>query len=108
MMVPASAHHSSAMYDMQNQLALSGTVKDFQFTNPHCWIQLLVGAQPSREEWSIQMGAPVHLIRSGWKPTTLKPGDAVTVILHPMRNGSRGGVFVSMTTSDGKPVGVAQ
>ena len=86
-------------------MTLSGTVKVFQFTNPHCWIQLLVSTGDSTTEWSIELGSPAHLIRAGWKPNTLKPGDKITVIVNPLREGANGGGFVSATGVDGKPIG---
>ena len=103
--VAAFAHHSAAMFDLEKQLTLNGTVKAFQFTNPHCWIQLLVRDGNGTAEWSVEMGSPAHLIRSGWKPNTLKPGDKIIVVVHPLRVGANGGGFVSATGPDGKPIG---
>jgi Family of unknown function (DUF6152) len=103
---PALAHHSFAMFDLDKRGTLTGTVREFQFTNPHCWIQLLVKTGESADEWSIEMGSPAHLIRAGWKPNTLKPGEKVTVVYHPLRDGTRGGSFISASTADGKPIGV--
>jgi hypothetical protein len=102
---PALAHHSASIFDHQKQLTLSGTVKVFQFTNPHCWIQLLVSAGDGTAEWSIEMGSPAHLIRSGWKRNTLKPGDKITVLVNPLREGANGGGFVSAIGVDGNPIG---
>jgi len=80
---PLAAHHSSAMYDQTKSITLKGEVKEFQWTNPHCWIQLvLFGA--NEEEWSVQMGPPSNLYRDGWRPGTLKPGDSILVVVHPM------------------------
>jgi hypothetical protein len=93
------------MFDLKKSITLSGTVKEFQWTNPHCWIQLWVPTEEHQVEWSIEMGAPIDLFRNGWKPRTLKPGDKVTVIIHPMRDGSNGGLFVSATASNGAPLG---
>jgi Family of unknown function (DUF6152) len=101
---PVLAHHSFAMFDLDKQGTLSGTVREFQFTNPHCWIQLLVKTGESADEWSIEMGSPAHLIRAGWKPNTLKPGEKITVVYHPLRDGTRGGSFISASTADGKPI----
>jgi hypothetical protein len=104
---PGFAHHSAAIFDQGRQVTLSGTVKAFEFTNPHCWIQLLVSEGGSTVEWSIEMSSPGHLIRSGWKRNSLKPGDRITVVIHPLREGANGGGFVSATRVDGKPVGTA-
>ena len=101
----ADAHHSAAMFDEQKSVTLEGTVKSFQWTNPHCWIQLLVSGQPEPIEWSVEMGAPSQLFNRGWRPKTLAVGEKIIVIIHPMRDGSSGGVFVSATDGDGHPLG---
>ena len=104
----AAAHHSAAMFDAGKQITLTGTVKEFQWTSPHCWIQVLVPnpARPNAAplEWGIEMDNPVGLSRHGWKPGSLKAGDKIVVVAHPLRDGSRGGQVVSVT-KDGKPVG---
>jgi Family of unknown function (DUF6152) len=108
--LPIAAHHSGAMFDDKASVTLSGTVKEFQWTNPHCWIQVLVpDARGGGEsaEWSVEMGAPFELFRSGLRPRTLKAGDRITVVVHPMRDGTRAGLFVSATGPEGKPLGAA-
>jgi hypothetical protein len=102
---PAAAHHSGAMFDDKKSITLSGTVKEFQWTNPHCWIQVLVPAGEAAAEWSVEMGAPFELFRTGLRPRTLKPGDRITVVVHPMRDGTTAGLFVSAIGPDGKPFG---
>ena len=106
--VTPAAHHSAAMFDASKQITLTGTVKEFQWTSPHCWIQLLVSnpARPTAKpvEWGIEMDNPVGLSRHGWKPGSLKAGDKIVVVAHPLRDGSPGGQVVSVT-KDGKPVG---
>jgi Family of unknown function (DUF6152) len=102
---PAFAHHSAAMFDLKRAVTLTGTVKEFQFTNPHCFIQLVVNDEQGVSEWSIEMGAPAHLLRSGWKPRTLKPGDKITVIVNPLSDGGKGGNYASGTGPDGKSIG---
>jgi len=102
----AQAHHSQAMFDNGRLLTLNGTVKEFQFTNPHCYIQLLVAdADGSTDEWSVELGAPAHLLRGGWKVKTLRPGDRITVVINPLRDGVKGGHYLSGTWADGKPLG---
>jgi hypothetical protein len=104
--VKALAHHSAAMFDEQHSKALNGTVKVYQWTNPHSWIQLLVRQEGSSAvEWSVQLGSPSQLFRIGWRPDTIKPGDKISVVIHPMRDGTRGGLFVSGIGLDGKPLG---
>lgn len=55
--IPCAAHHSFAMFDMKRTVTLHGTVKQFQWSNPHCYIQLLVPAQGTSAEWSIEMSS---------------------------------------------------
>jgi hypothetical protein len=101
----ASAHHSYTMFDPSKELVLQGTVRELQWTNPHCFIQLLVPRDGGATEWSIEMASPLHLVRRGWRPGLLKAGDQVTIVIHPMRDNSAGGDFVRGTGSDGKPLG---
>jgi hypothetical protein len=104
---PCVAHHSSAMFDVKGSLNLDGTVKGFQWTNPHCWIQVLVPASGAATEWSVEMGAPSQLYRNGWRPGTLKAGDHVTLVIHPLKDGTKGGQFVSGTGPSGAAFGSA-
>jgi Family of unknown function (DUF6152) len=104
--LPLSAHHSFASFDMQKNATIAGTVKEFQWVNPHCWIQIMVPDSSSGAvEWSVEMSAPSSLLRRGWKPRTLKPGDSITVVLHPLSDGRRGGSFVSAKLADGTVLG---
>jgi hypothetical protein len=103
---PAYAHHSYAMFDSTKTVALSGTVKEFQFTNPHSWIQVMApGPKGDLVEWSVQMGAPFELIRAGMGPETLKPGDKITIQIHPAKDGVTAGSFLSATDGNGRPIG---
>jgi hypothetical protein len=102
----ALAHHSFAMFDQSKTVTVQGTVKDFRWTNPHVFIQLLIKASDGTDvEWSIEMTSPEHLARVGWKPVTLKPGDKVTLEIHAMRDGSAGGQYVSGSGPDGPLAG---
>lgn len=103
----AIAHHSAAMFDLQKQLTVSGTVRMFQFTNPHCFIQLLVPNGTDVAEWSIEMASPAHLIRSGWNRNTVKVGDKLNIVISPARAGGNDGLFLSATRDDGTPLGNA-
>ncbi len=100
---PALAHHSGAMFDRTKEVTITGTVKDFQWQNPHSSFQVLA-AKPdgSQEEWSIEMNGPNNLVRQGWKRTTIKPGDKVSVILNPLRDGKPGGWYVGITLPGGQ------
>lgn len=100
------AHHSFAMFDPARSVTLQGEVKEFRWTNPHVFIQLTAQTQGgAAEEWSIEMTSPEHLARAGWKPGTVKRGDKITLVIHPLRTGEHGGQFVSGTAADGVPLG---
>jgi hypothetical protein len=99
----AWAHHSGAGVDRSKTVTITGVVKDFRWTNPHSWIDLEVtDAKGAPTVWSIEMNPPTYLVRSGWKASTLKPGDKASVTLNPIRTGEPGGIFVSVMLADGR------
>ena len=101
---PLAAHHSAVMFDDTKVVELSGTVKALQWTNPHVWLQVMVGDQAT--EWSLEGGSPNSLSRQGWRSTTFKPGDVVTVRLRPMKDGTAAGQFIGAKfDADGHTVG---
>jgi len=105
----AGAHHSFASFDSTQVVTLKGTVKDFQWTNPHCWLQLVVmGEDGTPQEWSLEGLSPNVLGRMGWKRNSVVPGDVVTVYSNPLRSGGRGGNMVKVVRSDGTVIGAAQ
>src|SRR5260370_2190232 len=104
--IPAIAHHSFAMFDAEKTKTLEGTVKEFQWTNPHSWILMTVNnAQGHAEQWAIEMGGPAGLARQGWIPKTLTPGMKVKTIIHPLRDGNNGGQFMAITLPNGTRLG---
>jgi len=89
----AQAHHSFAMYDQTKVVTLNGTVKDFQWSNPHALVWLLVPS-PTGDAvlWSIELPTgPGNLARVGWSKHSLNPGDKVAVDINPLRDGRNGG-----------------
>ena len=97
--VPAAAHHSFAMFDQTKIMTLEGTVTEFQWTNPHAFIEL--DAAGGRH-WSIELNSPNNLKRQGWSRDALKPGDKIKLRMSPLRNGKPGGLFLDLTRADGK------
>ncbi|HWG77708.1 MAG TPA: DUF6152 family protein [Steroidobacteraceae bacterium] len=99
----AWGHHSFAMFDMQKEQSLTGTIKQFQWTNPHTWVWIDVpaGNGAPAKEWGIEGMSPNFLGRRGWTVHTLNPGDRVTIVIHPVKNGRMGGSFVRVTLADG-------
>jgi hypothetical protein len=102
---PLLAHHSAAMFDNTKTVELTGTVKEFQWTNPHIWIQVERQNGAAKEEWSVEGGSPNSLSRNGWRKSTFTPGTAVTIRVNPMRDGSHAGNFVGAKFADGKTLG---
>lgn len=103
--LPVLAHHSIAMFDWTKPTTLAGTVKQFQWINPHCFVQMLVAGGQGTTEWSVEMGSPSALYRAGWRPGTLKRGDRLTVVVAPTREGTAGGLMMSAVTQDGRRFG---
>ena len=102
---PAAAHHSFALFDSQKTQTVEGTVKDYQWTNPHIWIQLMVNNTAGHEvEWSIEGPSPNGLVRQGWTAHSLKPGDQAVIQIHPLKSGAAGGSLLSATVN-GKAIG---
>ena len=100
------AHHSAAMFDDTKVVELTGTVKELQWANPHIWLQVIVDEKGKKTEWSLEGGSPNSLSRQGWRATTFKPGDVVSVRFNPMKDGSPGGNFVGAKfASDGRTIG---
>jgi uncharacterized protein DUF6152 len=103
---PGHAHHSGAMFDATREQTIVGAVTEFNWTNPHSSFKVDVKAADGKDvTWAIEMNSPQNLLRQGWKRTTLKPGDVVTVVIHPLRDGSPGGQYLSVKLPDGKVLG---
>lgn len=102
--LPASAHHSAAMFDRETSVTLQGQLIKYDFTAPHAWISLMAtgadGKTPDR--WDIECTSAAAMRRIGITPDNLKPGDKITVITHPMRDGRKGGSLVSITLANGQ------
>lgn len=92
-----NAHHSFAMYDSDKVVTLEGTIKEFQWTNPHAILKVTSGADG--QVWTLELTAPGQLTRNGWTHSTLKAGDAIKVQLHPFRDGRLGGSYMTATVN---------
>src|SRR6476661_976114 len=99
---PLAAHHSFAMFDSVNKTSITGTVTRFEWTNPHVFIELDVpGSSGELKHWSVELGSPSILQRSGWKYSDVKPGQKITAIVNPLRDGRPGGMLYRLTLADG-------
>jgi hypothetical protein len=100
--LPVQAHHSVAMFDRDKTITLNGAVKEFQFTNPHAWLQIVVtDPDGSTEGWEFECPGPSALLQRGIKAKTINPGDKVTVVANPMKDGRKAGLMISVTAADG-------
>jgi len=100
---PAPAHHSFTMFDMTKRITLVGTLTSFEWTNPHAYIEIDVpGDDGQMKHWSIELGSPSILMSSGWKFSSLKKGDKVTLIINPLKSGLAGGFLYTATLPDGR------
>jgi Family of unknown function (DUF6152) len=97
----ASAHHSFAMFDPQHPVQLEGTVKSWEFTNPHSWLILVVMKSDTPVEYNIEGASVNTLIRQGFGPHTFAPGEKLTVTISPLKSGENGGAFVKAVKADG-------
>jgi hypothetical protein len=106
---PAYVHHSGAMFDITKAVKIMGTVAEFNWTNPHANFKVVVvGTDGTTQDWAVEMNSPNNLVREGWKRSTLKPGDKVTVTVRPLRDGTPGGQYVSIVLADGQSLGGEQ
>jgi hypothetical protein len=103
----ALAHHSFAMFDQTREVTVAGTVTEWQWTNPHSWLELDVPSKDGKSvaHWSLESGSPHTLTRLGWKSKMVKPGDKVVATINPMKDGSNGGALQSIVLADGRKIG---
>ena len=98
----ASAHHSAAMFDHAKITTLTGTVKEFKWMNPHGWLQVMAqGPSGAATEWSVECSSINIRARKGWSSKSFKPGDKITLTMHPMKDGSAAGFILKVDTADG-------
>jgi hypothetical protein len=94
------------MFDQNKDVTLKGVVREFQWTNPHAFIHIEVPDESGGQEtWQVELNSPNNLKRQGWKSTSMKVGDKVTLVIKPLRDGSKGGLFVSVKLPDGTVLG---
>jgi hypothetical protein len=103
--LPALAHHSYAMFDMQKTVVLDAKITRFKWQNPHAFIDAEVTAPGGTEKWAIEMTSPNNLAQEGWKRSSLKPGDKVKIWIHPLRSGVKGGSYAGVRLANGSTLG---
>lgn len=103
---PALAHHSGAMFDRSKTISITGVLKDYQFVNPHSWIDVVVAGDDGKTTlWAVEAQTPSYMRRLGVTPSVMNPGDKVVVRAHPLRDGRSGGSFVDISLPDGRVLG---
>jgi len=102
---PVYSHHSFAVFDLSKTVVFKGTLKDVQWTNPHVWIKVEVLEKDKPVTYEFECAAISVLKRAGWTHDTVKPGDAITVIGHPYKDGRPGGSVDHLILKDGSKVG---
>ncbi|HZI50297.1 MAG TPA: DUF6152 family protein [Terriglobia bacterium] len=99
----SAAHHGTSTYDMNTEVSLTGTVKEWTFGNPHTWLWLtVVSAQKPTEEWSIESAPPTYLTGQGWSASTLKAGETLTALVSPLKTEPRRGILLEVKRSNGE------
>ena len=106
----ALAHHSFSMFDRDKTVTLTGMVKELEWTNPHAWLHMMVQDEKTGQPvlWSFEMGGVGQISGWGWKPDSVKPGDKVSVQMHPLKDHSHGGQYMAITLADGRMLGSNQ
>jgi hypothetical protein len=99
---PAVAHQSFAMFDATKTVTMNGTVKSFEWTNPHMWLTVTVDGT----DYPLEMQGIAGAVRFGWKRDSVKSGDKITVDIHPLRDGTHGGQLVGVVLASGQKLGV--
>lgn len=103
---PGGAHHSFAMFDQTKSVTVKGQVVEFQWTNPHAFIELdAPDGHGGTDRWSIELNSPNNLTRQGWRRSSLTVGQTVSITLNPLRSGKKGGLFNKVVFADGKVLG---
>jgi hypothetical protein len=97
---PAFSHHSHAMYDHDKDVFITGTVTDFGFANPHGSLDVAVTDKGKTVTYWVEMSNLTNMVRRGIKKTTFKPGDKVTIKMHPLKDGRPGGSYVTIQAGD--------
>jgi len=101
----ADAHHSFAMFDLSKTVTLKGTLKELQWTNPHVWIKIEVLEKGAPVDYDFECAAIAVLKRAGWTRDSVKPGDVITLVGHPYRDGRPGGSVDYLILADGRQIG---
>jgi hypothetical protein len=99
---PALSHHSHAMFDHAKEITITGTVMNFAYVNPHGSLDIAVDENGTQKKYWVEMSNLTNMVARGITPATFKPGDKITVKMHPLKDGRPGGSYTIITAADGK------
>ncbi len=103
--VPVFAHHAfAAEFDVKKPVTVKGVVTKIDWMNPHAWFYVDVKTDDGVEQWLFETGAPVELVRRGWRKNDLKVGDEVTVLGLRAKDGTNTASARMVTLPSGKKV----
>jgi Family of unknown function (DUF6152) len=106
--IPLSAHHGNAAFDVGKKVTLKGTVTEWVWANPHCWLKFDVkDDKGSVVHWVAETNNLADMIERGWSMRSFKPGDEVTVTVEPVKNGNPAGRVLSVILPNGQTLGMA-
>lgn len=101
--VPLGAHHGAATFDTATEMKLTGTVTEWLWFNPHCFLKFDVKDESGKvTNWAVESGNPTDMTKRGWSRNAFRAGDQVTVMLQPSKSGQPVGRIVSVTLASGK------
>ena len=101
--LPASAHHSTAMFEWGKEKTIDGTIDKWEWTQPHAFVWIIVPGKANKvQQWGFEGMSPSWLGRRGWSLKTLARGDKIKIVYYPLRDGRQGGFFVRVTLPDGR------
>jgi hypothetical protein len=97
----AGAHHAANPFDRSNPFTVTGAVRKFRWSNPHCWLSLdVTNDSGGADEWVLEGGSVSVLARSGWNSQSVKADDKVKVLMAPRKDGKAGGEFLGVTLTE--------
>jgi hypothetical protein len=99
---PVAAHHGTASFDTSKDLTLKGTVTDWIWANPHCFLKFdAMDDTGTVRNWAVEVSNPTDMTKRGWARSSFKVGDMVTVNLQPVKNGAPIGRLRTVMLPDG-------
>ena len=104
---PIFAHHGNAAFDVGKKLELKGTVTEWVWSNPHCWLKFDVKDESGKTvNWVTETTNSADMMERGWSKLTFRAGDQVTVTLEPVKSGAPVGRLQSVVLPNGKTLGL--